>query len=651
MRRLFKGKLRIVKTALIAGMAIFFIVNASGNTNNLPTTEILGKEYYIYDVKKGESVYGIAKLFNWDLEELLRLNPEAKTELKKGTRLYYPTGQVSVVTEMVQPIAIDSLELEPIRHTVKKGETVYSLARQYNIPVETIYQFNPSAQKGVKAGEVVEIPQDGSLQFYYYTVKPGDNLASIAKQFNTTVDETLKNNPGLTANNLEEGEIIRLTLNSRVLEIKTEMVSEERVSSIKGYKVAKNENWDDISKKTGVEVDVLKEANNNVEVPVQKTTVNVPSIETVEYERTVVANTEPISDDQIEELYVSIKGINPNDSVAEGVRMALILDEPTAKKDIDFTKGLLLAINDFKGKDYKIDLKVMDGRIATADLLDSLEVYHPNMIISTADKSFPAFLADYGNTNNIQIVNVFDLKNDLYEDNASMVQMLPPSSYFNDRIATNIYKNHRDKKLVTLGTEDTSDGIAQELKKLFEDYDQVELANLATYQPEEEESIVFYSYANKKEDIAAVLTAVNDFITQNPTINIKLIGRPSWVTVIDNNTEAFKKLNVEIPTRVWLDENSGDWQAFTQKYNSMFGGQPVRSFPNYSATGYDLTTYFIPVVTRNHGDFNHGLIASTGKGLQNDIDLERVNKWGGFINAIGYILKFEPTGKTKVTVK
>ena len=58
-------------------------------------------------------------------------------------------------------------------------------------------------------------------------------------------------------------------------------------------------------------------------------------------------------------------------------------------------------------------------------MTDALDDFEPNLIVATADKNFPAFLADYGNTNHIEVVNVFDVKNELFEDNPSMVQILP----------------------------------------------------------------------------------------------------------------------------------------------------------------------------------------------------------------------------------
>ncbi|MDE6076822.1 MAG: LysM peptidoglycan-binding domain-containing protein, partial [Muribaculaceae bacterium] len=90
-------KLRFGQIAL-CGIMLMGTSPLFAATPDLPKTEILGKEYYYHEIQKGESIYGIARQHNWNLEELVRLNPTAASEMKKGTRLYYPTGRVTVVT-------------------------------------------------------------------------------------------------------------------------------------------------------------------------------------------------------------------------------------------------------------------------------------------------------------------------------------------------------------------------------------------------------------------------------------------------------------------------------------------------------------------------------------------------------------------------
>lgn len=649
----FQDKIPIfLKFGFCISLLSLSVTGTADSISKLKKTEILGKEYYIYEVKKGESAYGIAKKNGWDLEELVKLNPDVSSSIKKGDVLYYPTGQEIIKAETVKPVEIDFSSLEPIRHKVKKGETVYSISRQYNIPLDLIYRYNPSAKKGVKAGEIIEFPQNNASEFYFYTIKNGDSIQSISQEFNTSIEDILKNNAGLTAKKLQPGETIRISVNSNLGKIKTQTVSEERITQISGYKVSKNESWEEISNKTGVEVELLKEANEQHNLQ-ENTLVNIPIVETVEVEKVInVEDQSSLTFTEVKEIYDSIKGIIPEEGLIQGVRMAVIMDEPSSKKDIDFTRGILIGIDKFKKSSKKIDLKVLDGRISTGDLISELDNYEPNIIVSTADKAFPLFLADYGNSNNIQIINVFDLKNDLFEDNSSMVQLLPPSGYFYNRLANRFFKDNKTRRLIAVGEEE-NDGMAIELFNLFEDNaSRLSLEEFGALEPDILEPILIYSYASKKEDISDFFKNVESLSENNPGLDFKIIGRSNWIALTDDFGDLYEEFNVYIPSRVWMDEESSEWKKFAREYEEMFEGYPVRSIPNFAASGYDVATFFIPLVSVNHGDFNQGLLSDSETGLQNNIELSRVNNWGGFINGTGYIIRFRPGGiKEKIIVR
>ena len=50
-------------------------------------------------------------------------------------------------------------ETETFVHTIKQGETVYSIARTYQVSPESILKLNPTASTGIKAGGTLTIPQ------------------------------------------------------------------------------------------------------------------------------------------------------------------------------------------------------------------------------------------------------------------------------------------------------------------------------------------------------------------------------------------------------------------------------------------------------------------------------------------------------------
>ncbi len=514
------------------GMALITIPMFAANPN-LPKVEILGKEYYYHEIKKGESLYGIAKKYGWDVEELVRLNPNTSSEMNKGARLYYPTGKVTVVTETPTELNIDSISYEPITHVVKKGETVYSISRQYNVPLDVIYAAYPNAKYGIKIGDKIVIEQSPATvsdKYLYYVVKPGDTLYSLAKKYHTSIEDILVANPTVSEKNFRIGDTVRIAVNSNTKRIHTELVEEERIASVESYKVEKNDTWSSIAKKTGVDEETLKEANETTGKLKKNAVVNVPVVETVQVEKQVESeDPRELTSDGIQELYDSIHNIDSDNLSLTEVRIAAILDEPTSNRDLDFSRGFLLAIDELKNAPYKINFKIIDGRASTTSVTETLDEYEPNLIVATADKNFPAFLADYGNTNHIEVVNVFDVKNELYEDNPSMVQILPPSSYFNEQVAARLAEEFQNRKLIIVGATDSGDGIAEILIPTFQEYfkSEVSIADLSDVVLSDNDSYLIYANPSKKEEIADIMQGVENLKEKYPFADISVVVRPS----------------------------------------------------------------------------------------------------------------------------
>ncbi len=640
-----KSKFRYLPGICLLAASAFSAVAANPS---LPRTEILGKEYYYHEIQKGESIYGIAKQYGWNLEELVRLNPTASSEMKKGTRLYYPTGRVTVVTELGPDRFMEPVDAEPIRHTVKKGETVYGISKQYGIPVETIYALYPNSRYGIKAGEVLEFPQndiDAGSKYLYYEIKSGDTLYSLAQRYHTTVEDILAANPGVSERNFRSGEKVRVPINSNVNRLHTELVEEERLTSIDSYKVKKKDTWSSISQKTGVDEETLREANDDVSNLKKDEVINVPVIETVQVEKEVI-NEDPreLTSEGIQEIYDSIHKVNSDVAQLREIRVALLLDEPTAKKDIDFTRGMLMALEDMKDAPYQIAFKVIDGSGSTETVTRALDNFEPHVIVGTADKSFPAFLAGYGETNHIEVINAFDVKNDLYEDNASIVQILSPSSLFHEQAAERIAKDYNDCELIFVGPEDSNDAVAEILREQHPGGKRkpISVAALADFNFADGKAYLVYAYPQKREEVKAILETIHT-IKDESTADITIVGRPSWVTLTDNFRDNFNAAEVIVPARCWFDPETEDGKAFTDRYAELFGGSPVKSFPNFAVSGYDIANYFIDATVANGGDYNK-MSFNSSKGLQTDFALKRVSNWGGFLNPVAYLLRFRPSG-------
>lgn len=125
------------------------------------------EEKIVHKVRKGENLKTIAKKYGVTVQDLKMWNFIGRKGLRPGKHLiiYKPmkNRNNSVLAEKKQEFketAVDSLKnlrqvaVEEFYHTVKKGETIYSIARKYNIDVKSLAEWNNlSIQHKVKVGE------------------------------------------------------------------------------------------------------------------------------------------------------------------------------------------------------------------------------------------------------------------------------------------------------------------------------------------------------------------------------------------------------------------------------------------------------------------------------------------------------------------
>ena len=122
----------------------------------LPEVEILGNKYYVYEVKKGDTFFGISREFNWDDNLLVKLNPYAVSPLKKGIKLFYP------VAEKTEDNLSANLKnsKDPFVYRIEKGDNFNSIAKDYGITVAALFKTNPGlTPRGIIPGDSILIPK------------------------------------------------------------------------------------------------------------------------------------------------------------------------------------------------------------------------------------------------------------------------------------------------------------------------------------------------------------------------------------------------------------------------------------------------------------------------------------------------------------
>ena len=166
-----------------------------GQNLYIPTkeTDVTTGEYV---VEKGDTLYKIAQKFGTTVDNLKSINNLTTDSLAIGQILKVPTENASIDTNT---------------YTVKNGDTLYDIASKYNTTVDEIKSLNNLTSNTLSIGQVLKVPSQSSTNTYI--VKSGDTLYGIANKYNTTVDKLKKLN-NLTSNTLSIGQELKLPISS-----------------------------------------------------------------------------------------------------------------------------------------------------------------------------------------------------------------------------------------------------------------------------------------------------------------------------------------------------------------------------------------------------------------------------------------------------
>ncbi|KAF2331845.1 PBP1 and LysM peptidoglycan-binding domain-containing protein [Flavobacterium ginsenosidimutans] len=169
-----------------------------------------------YKVSSGETINQIAQKFKVTPFDIYQLNPDARTGLVPNSVLLIPTKTGEAKKEVSETKTAVSSGKEII-HEVQPKETFWSIEHKYGISDEALKAANPFLEKeGVQIGQKLVIPAKGSAakavlpnktikeraqeKYVYHDVQPKETKYSIAKKYNTTVEDIERRNPSIVSN-------------------------------------------------------------------------------------------------------------------------------------------------------------------------------------------------------------------------------------------------------------------------------------------------------------------------------------------------------------------------------------------------------------------------------------------------------------------
>jgi LysM repeat protein len=150
-----------------------------------------------YFVKPGDTLYGLAQRYGTTVAALASANPAVDmNSLRVAQRICIPR-------QSVYPACPSGKQ-----YTLRMGDTLYSIARQNNVPLNDLLQANPGLDPmNLYAGQVICIPAASPIATcptgtVAYRVQSGDTLYSISQKYNIDIYALIRANPSVSPNAL-----------------------------------------------------------------------------------------------------------------------------------------------------------------------------------------------------------------------------------------------------------------------------------------------------------------------------------------------------------------------------------------------------------------------------------------------------------------
>lgn len=160
-----------------------------------------------YTVKTGDTLYAIARRYNVSVNQLALANNIKNINLIR-------VGEVLVIPGISGGGTTNPPPTANTQYTVKAGDTLYAIAKKYNLSVQQIVTANNIKNANlIFPGQVLTIPgkTDGTPPkpiTKYHTVRPGDTLYAISKRYGVSIQKIAAANKITNPNLIRVGQVL-----------------------------------------------------------------------------------------------------------------------------------------------------------------------------------------------------------------------------------------------------------------------------------------------------------------------------------------------------------------------------------------------------------------------------------------------------------
>ncbi len=582
---------------ILTALAIAVVANFSVYAMDLPKRLVNGKEYYYYEVKNKETIYGICRDLGITKAQLVKFNPSVADGLRSGVTLYFPVDEMdNAVTESTpkakpetapahQTVSNSSSNI----HLVQKGETIYGISRHYGMTQDELIALNPSIVNGLKQGTILHIKPTKQPEASQEAVVPpapeAKEMAQEEEQNYTTPVSTIDNPVAATpAPSDTEAD---------------DPATDEEETNLAENATAEEEETVDEEEPQSVKVAVMLPFMLNQSSP-----------------------------DKQAQLYT------------------------------EFYKGFLLAVDSLRNINRQVEIMAFDtaDNLDTLNnILSSPQLEGVSVIISPDNEQQLNAINRYAVENDVDVLNIFAVKSELYRTSPQILQAnIPHTEMYRQAIkgfmdmAAHDYtpvfisspdgKNEKNEFLNMLKAELGNQGREYVDITYSGHLKESDLASL-----DKEKQYIFIPASGTLSEFNRIISALKNYREALLDYNlVRMFGYPEWITFRGDALESLHLMNSFIYSRFFNDEESYRTTEFNNSYKKWYGTSVMSAVPVQGILGFDTAFFLLKAIQRNPDNITDSNY--TYNGIQSGYHFVKQPEHEGEINDILYLINFRPSG-------
>lgn len=551
-------------------------------------------------------------------------------------------------------------------HTVEAGQTLYSLAKAYDVSTAAIVHYNPLVAGGLKAGQVLKIPAVGVTQpkmsqrkinrlFDEHEVKQGETVYSISRMYAVPVATLLEDNASLDPTHLAIGQkvLIRKAEKGDGNERQTmEQLNEytEALNSVsndyKYHLVAHGETLYSLSKLYGVKQEELIEWNSLTDGLKAGAMIRVgiaeqANLPTDQPDSTTQSPTEIERPPVFENVEVTTSEEANHATIA--LMLPLRAEGAANASYLEFYQGFLLGMEDLKaeGLSFTIDLyNSARSEQTVSEIVASENFAGTNLIVGPVyDNELQAVLP-YAVENRVAIVSPLAATDSLH---ASVLFGMAPKENAKAEKINAMFADGDNIVLIYGKSNDTE--LEDEVKNALAG----KTYHTHTYSGGDMPSSLFKSESRNiyvvmarnelevDKILAALSSAHNNLVSRSQlhSATVNVIGSSRWNRFNNIDRNLFFKMGVSYLTSYLAKRGDGVIDRFDSRYIEAYQSLPSM----YSYRGYDAAVIFGRAIVSSQGVVGY-VQSAEHKPLQTPYRFTQTQEGDSYVNNEWVIVRY-----------